>query len=1170
MTQRISRLLLLAGLLLSGWTAVPANAQTFVFHMRGDQEVPPVSTAARGGCIGVLNQGAATFDVTCVHNVASANIMHIHAGAPGVNGPILFDMGDPTSPVTTTWTGMSGANISDMLAGNLYVNIHSPGRPAGEIRGQILSRTVDTVAFTMSGAQVVPASGSAATANCSADLDSAATALDISCTHNVPSPASAHLHRAPSASTGPIVFTFPSPASPLNANVPLAAVDVASFAATFLYLDVHGASSANDIRGQIGDGQQSQTITFDELDDQTTSASDFTVSATATSSLTVTFSSLTTSVCTVSGTTVDIVGRGICTIAADQAGDFTYFPAPQVTQSFVVSAVTDDIFVFHFSSDQVAPPASSPARGGCKAGFDAGSSTLTMACVHNVIGATSIHVHRGAVGVTNSTIVFNLGTASTAAFANWTGMTPAEIADLFAGNFYVDIHSSLLPSGEIRGQLLTRTVDTVNFTMTGSQVVPATVTPVTGNCTADLDNPGVALAISCTHNLPIPDEAHLHRARARVNGPNVFTFPSAASPFAGNPTLNFIDVASFAATFLYVDLHSTDSTQDIRGQIGTLPSLVAQTITFGSLADKRLTDPAFDVSAAASSGLTVAFSSLTTSVCTVSTSTVTLVAAGPCQIAANQAGDNVDYEPAPQVTQTFTVVSCSAVNATPSALGYATFGMSFSQTFTMTSGSAPASFSMLGTLPAGMSFSTNALSGTPGQRGAFPVTLRVTDNLGCVANVGYTILVRRNRLFAVGAGWGGSPIANTYSGIAATLRTSGVAYTSDHTGGVSVAMGDTNGDGVAELVTGAAAGGAPHVKVYSGSDSSLLLSFFAYDAAVTSGVEVATGDFNADGFSDIVTVAGPGGPPLVRVFDGRSGNVIATLTASAAGLHVAAGDVNGDGIADFIFGAGPGGPAVVQIVNGATGATIRQFEPYAATYQSGVYVAAGDFNGDRRADVVTGASTGSGHVRIFDGVTGNQLTTTAIDNFFPFPGSYGGGVRVAAGDLNGDDIADLIVAPGVGFVGVSSLPTIKIYDGATGTQSTSFVPFTQPVLGAYVAAPPPQNRMFVDLPQANATVTSPVRLAGWIVEEQAATGVGADVVHVWAFPTSGGAAQFVGVGNVNVNRGDIASYFGGDFYRSGFDFTATIAPGTYDLVFYVHNATTGIFDQWRIVRITVN
>ncbi len=79
-----------------------------------------------------------------------------------------------------------------------------------------------------------------------------------------------------------------------------------------------------------------------------------------------------------------------------------------------------------------------------------------------------------------------------------------------------------------------------------------------------------------------------------------------------------------------------------------------QTITFGALGGKNLGDPAFAVSATASSSLTVTFSSLTTPVCTVSVNTVTIVAVGTCTIRAAQAG-NSNYAAAANVDQSFTV-----------------------------------------------------------------------------------------------------------------------------------------------------------------------------------------------------------------------------------------------------------------------------------------------------------------------------------------------------------------------------------------------------------------------------------------------------------------------------------------------------------------------------------
>ena len=80
----------------------------------------------------------------------------------------------------------------------------------------------------------------------------------------------------------------------------------------------------------------------------------------------------------------------------------------------------------------------------------------------------------------------------------------------------------------------------------------------------------------------------------------------------------------------------------------------SQTITFDPLPDKNYDDPSFALSATASSGLTVSFSSLTTSVCTVAGTTVTIEGIGTCTIRASQAGD-ANYSAAPDVDQSFLV-----------------------------------------------------------------------------------------------------------------------------------------------------------------------------------------------------------------------------------------------------------------------------------------------------------------------------------------------------------------------------------------------------------------------------------------------------------------------------------------------------------------------------------
>ena len=103
-------------------------------------------------------------------------------------------------------------------------------------------------------------------------------------------------------------------------------------------------------------------------------------------------------------------------------------------------------------------------------------------------------------------------------------------------------------------------------------------------------------------------------------------------------------------------------------------SYASQTVTFGALADKIISDTPPTLSATATSGLTVAFTSATTGVCTVSGTTVILVAPGTCTINANQAG-NGTYAAAPQVQRSFAIAYLTQTISFD-ALAGATLGVS--------------------------------------------------------------------------------------------------------------------------------------------------------------------------------------------------------------------------------------------------------------------------------------------------------------------------------------------------------------------------------------------------------------------------------------------------------------------------------------------------------------
>jgi hypothetical protein len=250
------------------------------------------------------------------------------------------------------------------------------------------------------------------------------------------------------------------------------------------------------------------------------------------------------------------------------------------------------------------------------------------------------------------------------------------------------------------------------------------------------------------------------------------------------------------------------------------------------------------------------------------------------------------------------------------------------------------------------------------------------------------------------------------------------AYRNSFTGGVHVAAGDVNGDGVADIITGPGAGMGAQVNVFDGKTGRRMRTFLAFPGFFRGGVFVAAGDVNGDGKADIIVAPDSGAPPIVRVFDGPTGKSIRTFFAYSAfftgGVRVAAGDVNGDGVADIITGAGPGGGPHVKVFDGVNGNLLDSFFAFDANFPGGVFVAAGDVNGDGKADLITGAGPGGGpHVKVFDGTQLNLLFS-----FFAYDASFTGGVRVAAGDVNGDGFADIVTGAGPG-----GGPHVKVFSG---------------------------------------------------------------------------------------------------------------------------------------------
>src|SRR5205823_4872652 len=112
------------------------------------------------------------------------------------------------------------------------------------------------------------------------------------------------------------------------------------------------------------------------------------------------------------------------------------------------------------------------------------------------------------------------------------------------------------------------------------------------------------------------------------------------------------------------------------------------------------------------------------------------------------------------------------------------------------------------------------------------------------------------------------------------------AYATTFTGGVYVAATDLNGDGKAEIVTGAGATGGPHVKVFDGVTNNLLTEFMAYDASFFGGVRVGAYSLDANGRAGIVTAPGSASATLdVHVYTNQTGTPTNVISTTSVDFH---------------------------------------------------------------------------------------------------------------------------------------------------------------------------------------------------------------------------------------------------------------------------------------------
>ncbi len=231
------------------------------------------------------------------------------------------------------------------------------------------------------------------------------------------------------------------------------------------------------------------------------------------------------------------------------------------------------------------------------------------------------------------------------------------------------------------------------------------------------------------------------------------------------------------------------------------------------------------------------------------------------------------------------------------------------------------------------------------------------------------------------------------------------------TGTVSATAMPAPRDCGVEIAIAPASRSTPEVKVFRGRDQ--ITSFFAYDPGkVLGGIQLTFADVDGDDIREIVTMPiNSTQAPLVRIFTNRGVFIREWTLEPKARLFrytLAAADVNQDGKDELIFGTGPGSVPKVLVLN-ALGRKEHEFSVFVPGFRGGVRVAAGDVDGDRVPELIVGAGAGgSPMVQVWSGDGRKKAQWFAYDKKFR------GGVTVAVGDYDGNGSYAIITGAGAG------------------------------------------------------------------------------------------------------------------------------------------------------------
>lgn len=468
----------------------------FTASLDGTQENPAVVTNGKGTGWFLLSpdMNSLTFRITYAKLTGNFTASHIHIGSVGINGQVLFPITFNGNTAAGTITNLADSIVGKLMKEQLYINIHSSSFPGGEIRGQI--NQIEGVGFTaaLDGNQENPPIATNANGTAWAILKNNASEVLYSITiAGLSSTLTAsHFHNAAAGVNGPVIQNITFTDSSVNATWNGYSDNILTeLLKNRIYVNVHSTNfPGGEIRGQLfrqGEIMLRANLSGNQENPPVTTNGLGTAWAVFNSDL----SSLTYNAAyarlngsfTASHFHQGVIGlngpilQGITFTNNNSSGTWSGL-ADSTVRNLLKGLVYLNVhsstspggeirgqleltkgigFTAKLDGVQEVPPVTTNANGTAWLSYGDNVTEaeglfyrVTIAGLSSNL--TAAHFHRGAAGINGGVaqaITFSDSTVSSV----WSNISDVDLGALAKGNIYLNVHTTINPSGEIRGQV---------------------------------------------------------------------------------------------------------------------------------------------------------------------------------------------------------------------------------------------------------------------------------------------------------------------------------------------------------------------------------------------------------------------------------------------------------------------------------------------------------------------------------------------------------------------------------------------------------------------------------------------------------------------------------------------------------------------------------------------